>query len=67
MPVQPGLGIRGGIRADITGIAMRQIQRKEIGLLLNAADDNQRFAKVSLRMSRRMAQRHKHLARTALL
>ena len=67
MTIQPGLGVRRRIRPDITRIAMRQIQRKEIGLLLNPANDNQCFAKVSLRMSGRMAQRHKHLARTTLL
>ncbi|EEB82617.1 conserved hypothetical protein [Roseobacter sp. GAI101] len=67
MPIQPSLGVRGRIGTDITGITMRQIQREEIGFLLNATNHNQRFAKVGLRMSGRMAQRHEHLTRTALL
>jgi hypothetical protein len=49
VPVQPSLGIGGGIRADVTCITVRQIQCEEVSLLLNTTDDNQRFAKVSLR------------------
>ncbi|ABI93364.1 hypothetical protein RD1_A0065 (plasmid) [Roseobacter denitrificans OCh 114] len=65
--IQPSLSVRGRIRADVTGITVRQILREEIGLLLNTTDDNQRFAKVSLRMAVRMAQGHEHLTRAALL
>ena len=46
----------------ITGIAVRQIEGKEVGLLLDATDDNRRLAEVGLRMARRMGQRHEHLA-----
>lgn len=60
--IQPSLGVRGRICPDVTSITLRQIQREEIGLLLDTTDHNQRFTKVSLRMSRRMAERHKHLA-----
>jgi hypothetical protein len=44
----PSLGVCGGIRSDITPIAMRQIQREEIGLLLYATNDDQSFAKIRL-------------------
>ena len=67
MAIQPSLGVRGGICPDITGITLRQVPREEIGLLLDATDDKQRFTKVSLRLSLRMAQWYKHLARIALL
>lgn len=62
MAVQPSLSVRSGIGADIAGITVWKIQRKKVRFLLNTADHNQRFTKVSLRMSRRMAERHKHLA-----
>jgi hypothetical protein len=35
---------------------VRKIEGEEVRLLLHAADDDQRLAKVRLRMSRRMAQ-----------
>ena len=66
MTIQPSLGVRGRIGADVTGIAVRQIKREEVGLLLHTTDDNQSFAKVGLRMSGRMAQRYEHLPRTTL-
>ena len=66
MPIKPSLGIRRRISADITGNAVRQIKGKEVRLLFEPADHNQRFAKIRLTVTRRMAQRHKHLARTAL-
>ena len=40
---------------------MRQVHRKEVDLALHTADDAERFAKVGLRMSRRMCQRNEHL------
>jgi len=46
---------------------VRQIKSKEIGFLLKPANDDQSFAKISLRMARRMIQRHKHLFAAALL
>ena len=61
MPIKPGFGVRRRIRADVARIAMRQIKGKEVGLLLNPADNNQRFAKVRLPMPWGMAQGHKHL------
>ena len=44
---------------------MRQIQRKEMGLLLNAADNHDRFAEVGLSMARCVRKRHKHLPMSA--
>ena len=41
---------------------MRQIHREEVDLPLLSADHCQRFAKVDLRVSRVVAQRHEHLA-----
>ena len=61
MPIKPGLGVGRWIRADIAGIAMRQIKGKEVGLLFNTPNNNQSFPKVSLPMLRGMTQRHKHL------
>ena len=66
MPIQPGFGVRRRIRADVAGITVGQIKRKEERLLLDTADHNQRFAKVGLGVSRRMAQRNKHLLAGAL-
>ena len=55
--IDPGPGRRSRIRHDVTGIAVRQIEGKEVGLLLDATDDNRRLAEVGLRMARRMGQR----------
>lgn len=54
VPIQPGLGVRSRIRADITGIAMRQVQRKEVGFVRHATNHNRCFSKVSLPMFRWM-------------
>ena len=48
MPIKPSLGIRRRISADITGIAVRQIKGKEVRLLFNTPNNNQRFAKIRL-------------------
>ncbi len=48
MPIQPGLGRGGGIGADITSVAVGQIEHKEMRLLLDAIDDDKRLAKVGL-------------------
>lgn len=61
MPVKPGFGVRRRISADVARIAVWQIKGKEVRLLLDPADDNQRFAKVRLPVPRRMAQGDKHL------
>lgn len=41
---------------------MRKIKRKEVQLLLNPADPRNRFAKISLPMTRRVRQWNEHLA-----
>ena len=46
---------------------MRQIKGKEMRLLLDPADNDQRFAKIRLAMTRRMAQGYKHLLTATLL
>ena len=46
---------------------MRQIERKEVGFLLDPADHHQRFAEISLGMARGVVQRDKHLPPTAQL
>ena len=40
---------------------MRQVEGEEVRLLLDPADDHDRFAEVGLRMAGRMSQRHEHL------
>ena len=60
--IDPGLRRRRRIGPDVTGIAVRQIHDEEMRLLLDTADDDHGLAEVSLRMSRRMRQRHEHLA-----
>ena len=50
------------IGPDATGIAVRQIEGKEMGLLFDAPDDNRRLSEVGLRVAWRMRQRHEHLA-----
>ena len=54
-------------RPEHTGVAVRQIEGEEIGLLLDATNENQRLTKVRLPMTRRMVQRHKHLAAAPLM
>ena len=46
-------------------IAVGKVHDEEMGLAPNAGDDDHGFAKVRLRMTRRMGQRHEHLAETA--
>ena len=61
MAINPGLGNRRRIGPNKAGIAVRQIQRKEMRILLNSADHNQGLAKIRLGMARSMRQRYKHL------
>ena len=58
--VHPSLGHSRRIGADVTGVAVRQIQNKEVGLLLDTANLDHRLAEVGLRMARGMRQRHEH-------
>ncbi len=43
------------------GVAVRQVHRKEVDLLLHPADHRQCFAEVDLRVPRLVSQRHEHL------
>jgi hypothetical protein len=43
------------------GVRVRQIEREEMDLALNATDDPDRLPEVGLRVPRRMHQRHEHL------
>ena len=67
MPVDPGLGHRRRIGADVTGIAVRQVEVEEMRLLLDAIDDYHRLTEVGLGMPRQMRQRHEHLTASPLL
>ena len=64
MNVSVHTGIQCGrvVGPDIAGIALGQIESKEVDLLLHAAQDNNGLAKVRLTMPRRMRQRYEHLA-----
>lgn len=45
---------------------MRQIQHKEMGFPLHAADHHHRLAEVGLPMARRVSQRHEHFLATLI-
>jgi len=66
MPVKPGLGLCCRIGPNVARIAVRQIESEEMRLLLDSPDHDKRFTKVSLRMPRRMTERHEHLLAGAL-
>ena len=62
MTIQPGFRRCCRIGPDVTGVAVRQIQGEDVGLVLNAAYSHDRFAEVSLRVAWCMIRRNKHLA-----
>ena len=67
MAINPSLG-RGCLkRPNITGVAVRQVEGEEMGLLFNAADHHHGLTEIGLSMAGRMAQRHEHLPPTPLL
>ncbi len=59
--IDPRLSHRSGIGSHIAGVAMRQVEHKETGFLLDTADHHHRLAEVRLCMAGRMRQRHEHL------
>ena len=61
VPVDPCLGRRRSVRANVRRIALRQLKGEEMHLLLDPGDDRPRFAEISLRVPWRMRQRHEHL------
>jgi hypothetical protein len=60
--VTEGLGGLSRIGLHIAPIAVRKVHGEVVRLALDSSDDHQRFAKVTLGMSRGMGQRHKHLS-----
>ena len=62
MPVTERFGGLRRIGPHKTGIAVRQVHRKEVDLALHPGDLRQRLAKIHLRMTRIVPQRHEHLA-----
>src|ERR1700682_615489 len=62
VPFAEGFATLRRIGLHQTAVAVRQVHRKKMDLLLNSADYSQRFAEVGLRMPRIVAQRHEHLA-----
>src|SRR4029453_16501572 len=65
--VDPSLGRCRWIGPNVTRIAMRQVEREEVGFLLDPADHHQGFAKISLGVAGCVVQRDKHLPPPALL
>ena len=65
--VGPRLGRRRRVGADVTGIAVRQVEGEEVRLLLDPADHHQRLAEVRLGVTGRMVQRHEHLPAAPLV
>jgi len=65
--INPGFRRRRRIGPDVTGIAVRQIERKEVRLLFDPTDGHQCFAKIGLRMTRCMRKQHEHLPATPLM
>ena len=62
MPVTERFGGLRRIGLHKTGVAVRQVHRKEVDLALDPGDLRQRLAKIHLRMPRIVPQRHEHLA-----
>jgi hypothetical protein len=67
MAVGPRLRRRCRISPHVAGIAVRQVEDKEMRLLFDTTDHHARFAEIRLRMPGSMAQRHEHLATTTLM
>ena len=65
--IHPCLGYRRRIGPNVTRIAVRQVKREEVGLLLDPADEHHGFAKIRLGMARGVVQRHEHLLPAPLL
>jgi len=73
MAINPDLGNCRRIGRDKAGVAVGQIQREEIRLLLSTADHNHRLAKICLGVAGGMCQRdalvaggHRHLIADAI-
>ncbi|KNX42317.1 hypothetical protein ROTO_02030 [Roseovarius tolerans] len=64
--IHPRLRRRRGIGPHKAGVAVRQIQDEEMGLLLDAIDDHHGFAEIRLGIPGRVGERHEHLTSTPL-
>ena len=64
MAIQERLGGLSRIGLHEAGVRLRQIHAEEVDLLPHAADHTDRFAKIHLRMARRMRQRNERLSPT---
>ena len=62
MAITEGFRCLGRIRPDEAAVRMRQIHAEVMEPDLLARDVTVSFAKIRLRVTRTMAQRHKHLA-----
>jgi len=60
--INPSLGNRSRIGPYKASIAVRQVQREEVSLLLHAANHHHGFTEVGLGMARSMSKWHKHLS-----
>jgi hypothetical protein len=61
VPVAERFRHLGRIGRNEDRVGLRQVDRKEVDLALDAADNANRFAAIHLSMTRRMHQRHEHL------
>ena len=62
VPVTERFGGLRRIGLHETGVAVRQVHRKEVDLALDPGDLRQRLTKIHLRMARIVPQRHEYLA-----
>ncbi len=58
--INPGLGHRRRISPHVAAVAMRKVEHKEPGFLLDTADHHRRLTEIRLRMAGRMRKRHEH-------
>ena len=65
--IYPSLGRRRRIGPNVTRIAVRQVEREEVGPLLDPADDRNGFAEIRLGVARGVVQRHEHLLPAPLM
>ena len=67
VPVDPCLGRRRRVCPNVRCVAVRQVEGEEMDFLLDPTNERPRFAKIGLRVPRRMNQRHVHLPTPAMI
>ena len=67
VPVDPCLGHRRRVCPNVRCVAVRQVEGEEMDFLLDPTNERPRFAKIGLRVPRRMNQRHVHLPTPAMM